>query len=102
MRSHRSLLGLAAGALIAAAAYAAGLAVTGTSRAIDYGASMLRSVYDFVVTPFLSLAQVAPDFSREQRTALGGAITQAQARSFMQRLMQRESFKYDTPMCLSQ
>lgn len=60
--------------------------------AYAYSRRALHAVIDFVAANFLSLARDTPDFSRVQRSAGSGAITQAQARSFMQRLMQRSGF----------
>lgn len=86
MRSHRSLLGLALSACLAAVSYAAGSLNDLTSRSINYGARALRVAYDFVVTPFLSLYRAAPDFEQTQQHSLNGAISKAMARSFVQRM----------------
>lgn len=86
MRSHRSLLGLAVCACLAAASYAIGSLNDLTSRSIDYGARALRVAYDYVVTPFLSLYRSTPDFEQTQQHALTGSISKAMARSFVQRM----------------
>lgn len=95
MRSHRSLLGLAVVACLAAASYAIGSLNDLTSRSIDYGARALRVAYDYVVTPFLSLYRATPDFEQTQQHSLNGAISKVQARSFIQRvqnLTQRDAW----------
>lgn len=92
MNSRRSLLGLMAAALISAAAYAVDTATSAATRTLDYGARALRVAYDFVVTPFLSLYTPTPDFDQTQRHALTGSISKVQARSFTQRLMQRDAW----------
>lgn len=89
MRSHRSLLGLAACAMLAAASYAIGSLNDLTTKAIDYGARALRVVYDYVVTPFLTLHRPTADFTKTERHALGGAISLAQAKAFTLRLWAR-------------
>ena len=82
--------------LIACVAMAAGACVAAVSdsaaAALIYAERLYRRSVGLVVDTFFGLTQAAPKIEAQDNPNGGSAISFAQARSFMQRLMQRSGF----------
>ena len=82
--------------LLACVAMAAGACVAAvsdrTAAAVSYAERLYRRSLGLVVDTFFGLMQTAPKIEAQDNPDGGSAISFAQARSFMQRLMQRSGF----------
>ena len=87
MRSFSRIHSLLACVALAAGACVA--AVSGSAAAISYAERFYRRSLGLVVDTFFGLTQAAPKIEAQDNPNGGSAISFAQARSFMQRLMQR-------------